>query len=164
MDLKEIYVSYELAKLLNEKGFNVPTEMVWYECFPSSIAVNKKEIGTRKLDYFYWDEITEHNFVYSNDTNENGMPDYIKGHVYSAPIHQVVNKWLREQYKIFIEQKVQLIGYTDIEYTFTIWYYDDFSETMDLAYNSNSTYKKYEESIEEAFIYCLKNLVPDYER
>lgn len=92
MDLKEIYVSYELAKLLNEKGFNVSTEMVWYECFPSSIAVNKKETGTRKLDYFYWDEITEHHSAYSNDTNENGMPDYINGHVYSAPIHQVVNK------------------------------------------------------------------------
>jgi len=95
--IKEAYCSYEVSRLLKEKGFNVPTEMVWYEHIPSHNVAHKREAGSKKLDYFYWDENTERNSFYTNDTNENGMPVYITGKVYSAPTHQMAMAWLRKK-------------------------------------------------------------------
>lgn len=46
--ITEDYCSYELAKLLKEKGFEESTQFVWYKHAPSQNVVCNSEIGKPK--------------------------------------------------------------------------------------------------------------------
>lgn len=74
MEIKEAYVSYDVAKLLYEKGFDEPCDMYY-----------KKSEEADEPQELTWDEL--------NYNRESFM---------KAPTHQMVNAWLRQKYNLFI--------------------------------------------------------------
>lgn len=73
--ITEDYCSFEVAKLLKQKGFDIP---VYQYYFPPS---------NNNLNYSEFD----------NDWNS------VWKHSYSAPTHQMALKWLREELNLYIE-------------------------------------------------------------
>ena len=78
--MKEAYCSYEVAKLLKEKGFNEPC----YQKYDNEGYLSFNHIG------------------YIN--NEKPCDDFYA----LAPTHQMAMSWLREVHKIFIEISVSI--------------------------------------------------------
>lgn len=98
--LTEDYCSYEVAKLLKEKGFDELTTFVWYQHLP--VSLDCQNLANKKArDYFYHDETTEHNSSYKNSRHK---PEYIHGDIFSCPTHQIAMKWLRGNNIIIIPQ------------------------------------------------------------
>ena len=90
--IEEAYVSFETAKLLKEKGFNV-------SCY-GRYSVRSKE--------FHLDT--------TKPCNNGGISQY------SAPTQQMAIRWLREVHKIFIEvyaEKAQ--NFEDIIFNPEVW-------------------------------------------
>lgn len=117
--IQEDYVSFEVAKLLKEKGFEQ------HKCQHS---YNSKGV-------FKWS-------------------DNLDPYEYSAPTHQMAMKWLREVYNIIIEPESVWNGKK--------WEYQLFIVTpqnADSPYYEHNPYKSYEECVEAAIKYCLKNLI-----
>lgn len=71
---KEDYVSFEVAKLLKEKGFNYPCRVVYS---PKGI-----------VKHYLKEEVCAH---------------HLKGHKKLCPTHQMARKWLKEVHNILIE-------------------------------------------------------------
>jgi hypothetical protein len=91
-EIKEAYVSFEVAKLLKEKGFNEPClSYFWGE-------ENNKEISYTDFQF----------------TNKQLYSDQIL-----RPTHQMACAWLREEHHIFIEigTSVDLNGNYHFGYT-----------------------------------------------
>lgn len=123
--IKEDYCSYEVAKLLKEKGFNEPLRC-WYDNFQ-----NFHEEGVRM-------------------SNTDCLPPTIM-----CPTHQMAMKWLREYIKFFIEPYyVFPLGFlVDIKYIDRKTPVEEFEALRENSYNS------YEEAVETALKYVLKNLI-----
>ncbi len=146
---KEQYVTFEIAKLLKEKGFDWQTEFVWYEHLPVSIDWRNKT-NQKALDYYYANETTEHNSSYRNcDTK----PSYIDGDIYSAPTQQMACRWLREERGIHIYP----IPVTGFNYVVSV-YVEQGNKTYDRIL-SRSGRNAYEEATNAALQYCLTNLI-----
>ena len=134
--LYEDYVSFEIAKLLKEKGFDcecnayyrIPIQSFSRDSFSKCLNVIPKN----------WNKCCEHCVVY----------EYI-----SMPTQSLVLKWLREVHKIIIT--IDYNEDSDCEdnerYGFSVYY---LSRKVDLA-----TYVTYEEACEAAIKYSLKNLI-----
>lgn len=117
MNLQEDYCSYELSKLLKEKGFNIPSNYAWHG-------------GIKEPDF------------HRKSRNFNGG-EYkdLRTKWYSAPTHQMAMKWLREN-EIYITIKpfkldgkivytiVYLIGAKDDESMFV---FDTYEEAVEAA-------------------------------
>jgi len=130
--ITEDYVSFKIAELLKEKGFEE-------ECV-----------------YFYdWDEEDEIYRICSNggSCNSKEYPTY-----YSMPTLQMAMKWLREVHNIGIFPST----YTHIADRKTIHSYGTAIinlktyKLMTDSYLSNDTY---EQACEAAIKYCLENLI-----
>ena len=112
--ITEDYVSFEIAKLLKEKGFNEITS----KAYP----------------------------VFENEEYKYDIP---------CPTHQMIMKWLREEYDLYIEVSLSC----DRE--------DKNAKIFDASiFNlQNQRYKKlgniqgYEKTCETAIKYCLENLI-----
>lgn len=116
----EDYVSFEIAKLLKEKGFN---EDSWFHYDADGNIVTRGYRLNKPEDIPAW-------------------------------TLQMVMKWLREQYKIFI----CIVFLEEIDmYGFTI---EDMSSKKYLATSKNDGYPTYEQTCEAVIKYCLKNLIP----
>lgn len=151
--ITEDYVSFEIAKLLKEKGFDEDTTYVWYEHLPKENAVRKEEMGKPKMDYFYFDKNGERNTKYHNSL---GLIPYINGEIYSAPTHQMATKWLREKgWHIEIS-----LTYDDDE---KACYYVLITNTKTFIGKDTELDDKlfyiYEEAVEAALKYSLENLI-----
>lgn len=138
--ITEDYVSFEVAKLLKEKGFDEPCSST----YDTAVSGGKPIFYKYDVLHFF----------------PNGMKnsDDKYGMVISAPTHQMAMKWLREAHNIHIE--IYVIKNYDKEickYTYTI---------MDLNFPGSddgidccNEYKTYEQACELAIKYCLKRLV-----
>lgn len=130
--ITEDYCSYEVAKLLKEKGFegdggDCECHMFYHEMTDRIMPI--MEIGL--------------------------ISDY--DNVYFAPTHQTAMKWLREKHDILT---VVSITYEKERYDWYIcgikgspWEKKLFHEEKDITYNT------YEEAVEAALKYCLENLI-----
>lgn len=154
--LEESYVSFEIAELLKEKGFEIPCDFVWYEKCPYSLSHNL--VGCKKLDYFYESNTTELELPFLNG---QVIPEYISGKVYAAPTHQLARRWLREEKNINIvieclfddiDKSTEPYYSAYIVYK-TKWGKYDYEE-IDGTYNES-----YEETEEKAMKWVLENLV-----
>ena len=127
--ITEDFVSFNVAKLLKEKGFNVP---VW----------------TRYED----DE--DKDVIFGDKYNWNNSP---MGQT-SAPTLQMVMKWLREVHKLaFIISPQWAEG--DMRNPCR-WYWEIRGlEDIGLDVYSNPLCNTYEEAVEAACLYSLKNLI-----
>lgn len=123
---REDYCSYEVSKLLKEKGFDE--------------YCNSFYILLDNGDYRY----TMSNFPYKNSCKYNVSS-------FARPTHQMAIKWLREEHKIFIEVSVCID--TNGDYHYHSMALDKICEYI---LPSIGTYDTYEEAIEAAIKYVLE--------
>lgn len=126
----EYYVSFETAKLLKEKGFDLPVHYV----------------------YHYW---TKAPFFHRKMKNFNGE-EYrnLKNEWYSAPTQTLAMKWLREVHKL------EIYPYHQNSETCDKWWFEIVKFPCPVSnYESYEIYATYEEAAEAAILYCLKNLI-----
>ena len=116
----EDFCSYEVAKLLKEKGFDEKT-LSYYE-----------DNVLCRGDWFEW----------------NRSP---LGHI-SAPTHQMAMKWLRKVHNQHVQIKYFHGAYQEFEYVVI-------NTFNGKAYHEPVSFSSYEEAVEAACIYVLKNLI-----
>ena len=145
--ITEDYVSFEIAKLLKEKGFCENTEHeIWY-------VIKQFSTGC------HWNSCT---YKIGDITKE-----YNDDCCILMPTLQMAMKWLREEYNLFIE--IQCYGCeanekAHFEFSYVISEYVQFDNkictTVGLEEKkAKSQFKSYEEACEAAIKYCLKNLI-----
>lgn len=127
--IQEAYVSFEIAKLLKEKRFNEQCSSTY------DIAVE----GGKPIFYKY-DVLQFFPNGMKNSDDKYGM-------VISAPTHQMVLAWLRNEYNIHIE--VHYNRYCET-YTYKIIY-----SPVELEDKSIGCFDTYEEAIEDALMQVL---------
>ena len=140
-EITEDYVSFEIAKLLKEKGFDIPCREHYYQY---------GELSLYSTEYNNW----------------NGEDDY-----YSCPTLQIAMKWLREVHGISIDIitnfewiRDSMASSTDIEYPeiseFTGYYFEIHQLVPHrLLYDSPVISKTYNKVCDKAIKYCLVNLI-----
>jgi len=138
--ITEDYVSFEIAKLLKEKGFDE-------NCSRSYVK--------DKLTYSQGFNNSYYMVMYTDETYRP----------ISAPTLQMVMKWLREAHNIDISvvPHSHKEGKT-FEYEFVYWngeeYHVPYSEQYPTYHELfGKTWEKYEEACEAAIKYCLENLI-----
>ena len=135
--ITEDYVSFEVAKLLKEKGFDEPCIRHW-DCDDHSL-------------YGYNDIPISNSELQANEYNG-----------YAAPTLQMAMKWLREEHKIAINIYItckKTISYAFDIYDFEIIHPNKFvGGTIDLR-EQQFDFKTYEEAVEAALKYSLENLI-----
>ena len=125
----EDYVSFEIAKLLKEKGFNVPTNYFY----------NNDGVVCHGCSSYNWNDEGEY---------DDGLQDY------SRPLIWTVMKWLRfYNWSIVIEPKTFLANMVVNSWSYKIW------ADAELDVNMTESFKNYEEACEAAIKYCLENLI-----
>lgn len=122
----EDHVSYEIALLLKEKGFNE-------ECYQK--YDNEGYLSFNHIGYI---------------NSEKCCDDFCA----LAPTLQMVLKWLREKYEVFIS-----IGCCTYPKLKKVTYIPEIT-TFDSVFGDISIeYDSYEEACETAIKYCLENLI-----
>lgn len=149
--ITEDYVSYEIAKLLKEKGFDVLTRFVWYEKLPYDLAINQGTFNKPGIDLYFLSKTTEHNSLFDN----KDKADYIKGAVYSCPSQSLALKWLREVHNIYID----ILTYTTGKSIQFRWVGYDKGRLFSQEEGKIIYFNSYEEAVEAAILYVLKNLI-----
>ena len=127
--ITEDYCSFELSKLLEEKGFDG-------EC-----------VGC------YWDSKKTFDVNYEPLSYSDGD---LRDEVILAPTHQMAMKWLREVHNIIIVIEPHSYNYIEEKtssYDFSIWYGDNYEHPL------TTNYSTYEEAVEAALKYCLTELI-----
>ena len=148
MNIQEDYVSFEVAKLLKEKGLDEKCQKVY---------MHNGQLLWAQI--FMEGESFVDNKCIELVANYNNWITYTQGeYAYLCPTIQMAMKWLREVHNINIE--IFVIKNFDkkiCEYTYTI---------MDLNFPGSddgidccNKYKTYEEACEAAIKYCLENLI-----
>lgn len=148
--LTEDFVSFETAKLLKEKGFDEPTNRYYNAQYGMTRTVS---------DTF---------MTYWND--EDHMKALMMEGALAIPTHQMAMKWLREVHKLLISVDASPIyGKVKDEKgrntcSLLYWHYMASGEWVNEKYNPNQkafvvSAKSYEDAVEVACIYALKNLL-----
>lgn len=126
--IEEDRCSFEVAKLLKEKGFNELCNSIY--------------IILENGDYRY----SEINIPCKNSNN-------YKPNAIVRPTHQMVRKWLRDEKRVYID--ILLVPHNDggIGWMFS-WYRPDVD---DVIHSDFSEYSTYEECTDVAIKYVLEN-------
>ena len=147
--ITEDYCSFEVAKLLKEKGFDEAcysyymTTKTLHTTFHNRVHVEEEpHFNSRDLNGMY-------------DVDESSIED-----ICSAPTHQTAMKWLRE---------VHMIGVFPSTYAFTVGENGSAKHvygtaiinlnTHELMTNDLMPMPTYEDATEAAIKYCLENLI-----
>lgn len=139
--MKEAYVSYEVAKLLKERGFD------WF----TYAYYTKDDVDTKP--YFGMENLCPDNW--------NGEVGEVNDLWFSAPTQQMACRWLREAHNIFIMPTIDSDAYR----TQKIFYgamIASFNNNGDISYHGplyENGYNEPEDAIEAALEYVLKNLI-----
>lgn len=129
--ITEDYVSFELAKLLKEKGFDEPCH-----CF-----------------YEYRKRLYNDMDKYFPDGMKNSDHDKEGNKGISAPTHQMAMAWLRAKYIIIVVQP----EYFNVDGICSYWGVDIWKG--DNYVKLQGDYPSYEKAVETALKYCLENLI-----
>lgn len=129
--ITEDYCSYEVAKLLKEKGFlkgvdlRITQNLSFYD-----------NIGLRhNLDRWY-------------DSLIQDKIDFIV-----APTLQMAMKWLREVHKLYVD--IRFNNYY-LEYKYIVF---SMEKDGDVDFHTEFGFSSYERTVEAAIKYCLENLI-----
>lgn len=143
--INEAYVSFEVAKLLKEKGFDCPC----HATYDTAVTGGKPKFFEYDVLQFFPDGM-------KNSDDKYGM-------VISAPTHQMTMKWLREVHNIQIELNWDKGNQL---YSFQIWKLGKYQaeiSSLDLwrIYKDDNYLGEwnYEDAVEAALKYCLENLI-----
>ena len=132
--MKEDYVSFEVAKLLKEKGFDADTEHdMWY-------VVEKFSTGC------HWNSCT---YKVGDITRE-----YDEKCCITMPTLQMAMKWLREVHHLHIIPEISDVSRLNPQYYVVVWLTTPKRESYILE-----LFDSYEEAVEEGIKYCLENLI-----
>jgi len=131
--MKEAYVSFKVAKLLKEKGFD------WF-----TYAYYTKD-DVDEEPYFGMENLCPDNW--------NGTEDEVNDLWFSAPTQQMACRWLREEKGIHI----YLIPVTGFSYVVSI-YTEQGNKRYDKILLRTGRHA-YEDAVEAALEYCLTNLI-----
>lgn len=135
MELNDEFVSLETAKLLKLKGFDVPINTACHQVFK-----DKDEVSI-------WYGDRKENF---NDLPEEENSQKF----YSCPTQQMAMRWLREKHKIHINVRyLDFLEHGEV-WDATVVIMSTFKEQV--IENTESTY---EQALEFALQYVLKNLI-----
>ena len=144
--ITEDYCSYEVAKLLKEKGF--PQEYDIYH----SMVYNEED---------YEDEYEVQRMVLETKLVKAGTlssyPVGVPEPKCYCPTHQMTMKWLREIHNIFIVIEPHMYDYINEKnssYVTSLWQGDNYYENI-----TSKDYPTYEDAVEAALKYCLENLI-----
>ena len=129
--IKEDYVSFEIAKLLKEKGFDIPCN-----CYGAYNGVN----------------LTYRLCITDKYTNWNKHTDKF---IISCPTLQMAMKWLREVHNIFIQITVD---FSDGAYPMYDVCVVDLARCTSIIINGYNRYSC-EETIKAGIKHCLENLI-----
>ena len=128
--IEEAYVSFEVAKLLKEKGFDEYCRY-FYDCeTPNTGYLSNKRYG----------EDIHNSKVYDGRN------------LAACPTHQMAMGWLRETYGIDIVIEISDPSVKDRKYYCMIWDGNNNSYILDL-------FNTYEDAVEAALKYCLGHLI-----
>ena len=142
--IKEAYCSFEVAKLLKEKGF--PQD---YDIYHSMIY-NEKDYED---EYEVQRMVTETRFIKAGTLSS--YPVGVPEPKCYAPTHQMAMAWLREEKNIFIVIEPHAYINEKIKsYDCSLWVDDNY-----YRYLESKDYPSYEDTIEAALKYCLENLI-----
>lgn len=128
--IKETYCSFEVSKLLKEKGFDAQCRAAY---------TDYGQLFTTQIQQY----IT--NIICS------------KGNLWKciAPTHQMAMKWLIEEKNIFIVIEPHAYINEKIKsYDCSLWVDDNY-----YRYLESKDYPSYEDAVEAALKYCLENLI-----
>lgn len=149
--ITEDYVSFEIAKLLKEKGF--PQEYDDYH----ALVYNEED---------YEDEYEVQRMVLQTRLIKAGTlssyPVGVPEPKCYCPTLQMAMRWFREEHKIAIN--IRITCKETISYAFDIWDFEIIHPnefvggTIDLI-EQQFDFKSYEEACEAAIKYCLENLI-----
>ena len=129
--IKEAYCSFEVAKLLKEKGFGIKEETRGYYPIKGD-ATGRLMFGAE----------------YHHNTSQVQI---------AAPTHQMAMAWLREEHDIFIDISYDdLDFYWIVE---SIAADVPVQDRPKLLKNGTACHRTYEEAVETALKYCLENLI-----
>ena len=137
--ITEDYVSYEVAKLLKEKGFNEKCRGCYHYIFDNNdnpIVMLEKWLAQ------------PHNNDFEDET-----------FICSAPTHQMAMKWLREVHNIHIVIKIVIRTYGDTEYYYELYGTKNKSLCVVCDIYKGESWDSSEQACEAAIKYCLENLI-----
>lgn len=131
--ITEDYVSFETAKLLKEKGFDVECDYLY---------VNGELVRTQ-------------GFACNWNNGETIFADY--KNECSAPTLQITMKWLREKYSLEIYPYHNNPTIYNSKWWFEIIKYPN--SVAEYESGKDEEFDTYEQTCEAAIKYCLKNLI-----
>lgn len=137
MQIKEAYCSFDVAKLLKEKGFK--------EFTLEGYDIKGKELD-RITPFISWNE---------DPLVEQGFPNF---KTFAKPTHQMAMRWLREVHKLHIEIWPTYNMETEEHMGWGITV-SDLSDFGGQYLGDASGYKTYEEAVEVALKESLENFV-----
>ena len=135
--ITEDYVSFEVAKLLRNKGFDIKCRYYYIQ------TKEMFEIDTKYHTALTTQELSDLQIIGEKEDR------------YAAPTQAMVMKWLREVHKLYIE--ITPSSKTN-EFIVDSYRIDIVTRFFDTIYVS-SGYNTYEEACEAAIKYCLENLI-----
>lgn len=129
--ITEDFTSIETARLLKEKGFDVPVKNYYSVCTEDVKHNLQKKYGAKK--------------------NWNSFDLTI-----SRPSQSLVMKWLREKHLVICVIPLTFYcGEKVHEWGYNIWADDN----LEIDDSNSSKFATYEEACESAIRYCLENLI-----
>ena len=132
--ITEDYVSFEIAKLLKEKGFDESTIMRYD---------SNGEISSDGR-YGHYNSLKKFDFI-------------------SAPTLQMAMKWLREEHNIHVEVRITNHSFSSLiavpRYYWIIFNAKEVKWMDESTVHESLSYKTFEQPCEAAIKYCLENLI-----
>ena len=147
--IREDYVSFEIAILLKEKGFDEPCNRVYMHDGKCVCAPHFME-GESFVDNDDIDAVKRY----------NDWIDYIQGeYAYLCPSISLAMKWLREVHNFNVNIELTIHGYFC---SFSHIVRDSLGHIIDIEDSEaweTAYYDSYEEACEAAIKYCLENMI-----
>ena len=140
--ITEDYVSFEVAKLLRDKGFNGKCKYYY---------IQTKEMF--EIDTKYHIALTTHELLDLQIIGE-------KEDRYAAPTQAIAMRWLREVHKVHIIAEPCLSEGYELNLSFNRWFWTIFKEEGEYKpIRQIDEFPTYEQACEAAIKYCLKHLI-----
>jgi len=143
--MKDELVTFETAKLLKEKKFNLGGQFSYTEYLKTHKSDNpsfRMKKGEVELDSSFY-------FINNHPACDISNKNYI---IYAAPTQSLVQRWLREIHNILVFVNYRSFGVKECDG----WYYH-IGKSVD--HYSSDQFKTYEEAMEVGLIEVLKQIL-----
>ena len=141
--VQEDYVSFKIAKLLKEKGFDETCRAFWKDWDDSIVLC---DCNSSHCIQYCTNSILEK----YNDCEETNI---------AAPTLQMAMKWLREKCYCHIVIDYTFKADANLSEEYVSYCYSVENAKTYVQYTHNEWYSTYEETCEAAIKYCLENLI-----